>query len=69
MMIGSAHDHRDKLDQFVCCENVARFRQMLSTVSNEGERRMLIYLLREEESRQARLGSVATTDDATPYRA
>jgi hypothetical protein len=68
-MIGSTQDHRDKLDRFVCCENVARYRKMLSTESNEGERRILIHLLREEESRQGRLGSAPTGATTGPDHA
>jgi hypothetical protein len=56
-MVRSNQDHRDRLERFVCRENVSRFRQMLSTEPDEGERKMLIDLLKEEEEKQRYLGA------------
>ncbi len=62
-MIGSDKDHRKRVDRFVCCENVARFRKMLSTALDEDERKALMHLLMVEESRRRHLGEGAPVMD------
>ena len=52
-MNGRASEHRERLERFVCRENVARFRRLLATESDEAERDMLFKLLLEEQENPA----------------
>jgi hypothetical protein len=44
-----ASEHRERLERFVCRENVARFPRLLTTESDEAERALLFELLIEEQ--------------------
>jgi hypothetical protein len=55
-MNDSEQERRMKVERFVCRENVARFRHLLTSVPNERERKMLISLLAEEQKKQIQLG-------------
>jgi hypothetical protein len=46
-----ASEHHERLERFVCRENVARFRRLLTTESDEAERDMLFRLLTEEQEK------------------
>jgi hypothetical protein len=50
-MNGPASEHHVRLERFVCRENVARFRRLLTTESDEAERDMLFKLLIEEQEK------------------
>jgi len=50
-MNGPASEHHERLERFVCRENVARFRRLLTTESDEAERDMLFKLLIEEQEK------------------
>jgi hypothetical protein len=50
-MNGPASEHHEQLERFVCRENVARFRLLLTTESDEAERDMLFKLLIEEQEK------------------
>jgi hypothetical protein len=67
-MTNSMREHRDRLERFVCRENVTRFRQMLSNEPDEGERKMLIVLLKEEEEKQRCLGDFSLPPAAPVWR-
>ena len=58
-MNGPGSEHQDKLEQFVCRENVARLRRLLTTESDEAERDMLFKLLIEEQENPAAEAVVA----------
>jgi hypothetical protein len=55
-MNDSEQERRMEMERFVCYENVARFRHLLTTDPNEPERKMLISLLAEEQEKQIQLG-------------
>jgi hypothetical protein len=55
-MNDSEQERRMKVERFVCYENIARFRHLLTTDPNERERKMLISLLAEEQEKQIQLG-------------
>jgi hypothetical protein len=44
-------EHNRRLAQFVCHENMARFRRKLTTESDEAECAMLVRLLSEEHDK------------------
>nr|WP_294563852.1 hypothetical protein [uncultured Rhodopila sp.] len=50
-MNGPASEHQERLERFVCRENVARFRRLLTTESDEAERDLLLKLLIEEQEK------------------
>jgi hypothetical protein len=50
-MTGSDVEHRKRLEQFVCGENIARFRHLLMVESDEGERKILTDLLIKEQGK------------------
>jgi CBS domain-containing protein len=52
-MNGPGSEHKERLERFVCRENVARFRRLLTTESDEAERDMLCRLLIEEQENPA----------------
>jgi len=52
-MNGPASEHQERLGRFVCRENVARFRRLLTTESDEAERDMLCKLLIEGQENPA----------------
>jgi hypothetical protein len=54
-MNDSEPERRMEVQRFVCRENVARFRHLLTTEPNERERKMLISLLAEEQEKQMQL--------------
>ena len=56
-MNDSEQKRRMEIERFVCRENVARFRRLLTTYPNEEERKMLISLLAEEQEKQIRVGT------------
>jgi hypothetical protein len=64
-MNGRASEHQERLERFVCRENVARFRRMLATESDEAERDMLFALLLEEQDNPA---AGAVVEAAVPRR-
>jgi hypothetical protein len=55
-MNDSERERRMEVERFVCHENVARFRHLLTTDPNERERNMLSSLLAEEQKKQIQLG-------------
>jgi hypothetical protein len=55
-MNDSEPERRMKVERFVCHENIARFRHLLTTDPNERERKMLVSLLAEEQEKQIQLG-------------
>jgi hypothetical protein len=54
-MSDSEQERRMEVERFVCHENVARFRHLLTTDPNERERKMLFSLLAEEKEKQMQL--------------
>jgi hypothetical protein len=54
-MNDSEQERRTEVERFVCHENVARFRHLLTTDPNERERKMLISLLAEQQEKQIQL--------------
>ncbi len=54
-MDDSEQERRTEVERFVCHENVARFRHLLTADPNERERKMLISLLAEEQEKQIQL--------------
>ncbi len=50
-MNGPVSEHQERLERFVCLENVARFRRLLTTESDEAERDLLFKLLIEEQEK------------------
>jgi hypothetical protein len=60
-MSDSEQERRMEVERFVCHENVARFRHLLTTDPNERERKMLFSLLAEEQEKQMQLGGPIET--------
>jgi hypothetical protein len=54
-MSDSEQERRMEVERFVCHENVARFRHLLTTDPHERERKMLFNLLAEEKEKQMQL--------------
>jgi hypothetical protein len=54
-MNNCGQERRLELERFVCHENVARFRHLLTADPGERERKMLISLLAEEQEKQIQL--------------
>jgi hypothetical protein len=57
LMTESEQKRRMEIDRFVCSENVALFRRLLTTEPDERDRKVLINLLAEEREKQIRLGN------------
>jgi hypothetical protein len=56
-MNDSERERRMEVERFVCHENVARFRHLLTTDPNERERKMLISLLAEQQKADTASGT------------
>lgn len=52
-MNGFDQKHHERLERFVRSENVARFRHLLATATDEAEREMLVGLLNKEQEKQS----------------
>ena len=64
-MNGPASEHQERLERFVCRENVAHFRRLLTTESDEAERDLLFKLLVEEQEKP----SISRSDQDSSPRA
>jgi hypothetical protein len=66
-MNGPEQERRIGVERFVCHENVARFRHLLTADPNERERKMLNSLLAEEQEKQMQLGDRSKLVVAWPF--